>query len=155
MRGRMVVLLSSEAASVPQAAYNAHQVAVIFIARSAATKQSTVTMPRRGLLRGACHRAALWADPLARNDGSLLDSRRPDHLQVGRGLALEETVHLSRRHRQRFDAESCQIVLHRRLIQHLHPGGMESLDDVARRFRGREDAEPDRALGIFQSYLRS
>src|SRR5258708_35896725 len=48
MRGRMVILLFSEAASVPQAAYNAHQVAVIVIARSAATKQSTVTMPRRG-----------------------------------------------------------------------------------------------------------
>src|SRR5712692_8478705 len=25
--------------------------------------------PRDGLLRGACHRAALCADPLARNDG--------------------------------------------------------------------------------------
>src|SRR5712664_866214 len=26
-------------------------------------------MPRYGLLRGACHRAAVCADPLARNDG--------------------------------------------------------------------------------------
>src|SRR3981189_3042525 len=26
-------------------------------------------MPRNGLIRGACHRAALRADPLARNDG--------------------------------------------------------------------------------------
>ncbi|RXG90167.1 hypothetical protein EAS61_26740 [Bradyrhizobium zhanjiangense] len=35
-----------------------------------ATKQSRVS-PRwqSGLLRGACHRAALRADPLARNDG--------------------------------------------------------------------------------------
>ena len=39
------------------------------IARSEATKQSRL-LPRRhsGLLRGACHRAALRADPLARND---------------------------------------------------------------------------------------
>jgi hypothetical protein len=28
-------------------------------------------MPRYGLLRGACHRAALRADPLARNDGCI------------------------------------------------------------------------------------
>src|ERR1700730_11063616 len=35
-----------------------------------ATKQSPLSfLPRYGLLRGACHRAALRADPLARNDG--------------------------------------------------------------------------------------
>jgi hypothetical protein len=40
------------------------------IARSNATKQSTLaSLLPHGLLRGACHRAALCADPLARNDG--------------------------------------------------------------------------------------
>jgi hypothetical protein len=38
------------------------------IARSEATKQSTLPLRLHGLLRGACHRAALCADPLARND---------------------------------------------------------------------------------------
>ena len=37
------------------------------IARSAAMKQSSLRL-LSGLLRGACHRAALCADPLARND---------------------------------------------------------------------------------------
>jgi hypothetical protein len=36
--------------------------------RAQATKQSILRLPRRGLFRGACHRAALCADPLARND---------------------------------------------------------------------------------------
>jgi hypothetical protein len=36
-------------------------------------KQSTLAfLLPHGLLRGACHRAALYADPLARNDGSRL-----------------------------------------------------------------------------------
>src|SRR5260370_8968515 len=39
------------------------------IARSEATKQSTLPLRLHGLLRGACHRAALCADPLARDDG--------------------------------------------------------------------------------------
>ena len=39
------------------------------IARSEATKQSILSSWDDGLLRGACHRAALRADPLARNDG--------------------------------------------------------------------------------------
>jgi len=41
---------------------------IVVIARSEATKQS-IFCPDSGLLRGACHRAALCADPLARNDG--------------------------------------------------------------------------------------
>src|SRR6266436_8315837 len=36
---------------------------------NSATKQSILSGGRDGLLRGACHRAALCADPLARNDG--------------------------------------------------------------------------------------
>src|SRR5216684_3194042 len=40
------------------------------IARSEATKQSGVHATGYGLFRGACHRAALRADPLARNDAS-------------------------------------------------------------------------------------
>jgi len=32
-------------------------------------KQSRLSSIAPGLLRGACHRAALCADPLARNDG--------------------------------------------------------------------------------------
>jgi hypothetical protein len=40
----------------------------VFVIASAA-KQSTLTLLHDGLLRGACHRAALRADPLARNDG--------------------------------------------------------------------------------------
>ena len=40
------------------------------IARSEATKQSILSFRGgNGLLRGACHRAALCADLLARNDG--------------------------------------------------------------------------------------
>jgi hypothetical protein len=43
-----------------------------------ATKQSIlpydIAMPRDRLLRGACHRAALCADPLARNDGGGVES---------------------------------------------------------------------------------
>jgi hypothetical protein len=38
-----------------------------------ATKQSRASFGGSGLLRGACHRAALCADPLARNDGRLFD----------------------------------------------------------------------------------
>ena len=40
-------------------------------AKAEATKQSIVPVRRDGLLRGACHRAALRADPLARNDGGI------------------------------------------------------------------------------------
>src|SRR6266849_5312143 len=48
------------------------------IARIEATKQSILPFARRdGLLRGACHRAALCADPLARNDVSSRWSNRP------------------------------------------------------------------------------
>jgi hypothetical protein len=36
-----------------------------------ATKQSIFSKPRDGLFRGACHRAAVRAGPLARNDRSL------------------------------------------------------------------------------------
>jgi hypothetical protein len=36
---------------------------------ASAAKQSTPLHGEDGLLRGACHRAALRADPLARNDG--------------------------------------------------------------------------------------
>jgi hypothetical protein len=36
---------------------------------SEATKQSILSSLPDGLLRVACHRAALCADPLARNDG--------------------------------------------------------------------------------------
>src|SRR5260221_4776442 len=36
---------------------------------SDATKQSSFFVAKHGLLRGACHRAALCADPVARNDG--------------------------------------------------------------------------------------
>jgi hypothetical protein len=39
-----------------------------FAQGSEATKQSSLAIPLHGLLRGACHRAALCADPLARND---------------------------------------------------------------------------------------
>src|SRR3954453_20258602 len=42
---------------------------VYVIARSEATKQSNSRQRKSGLLRGACHRAALRADPLARNGG--------------------------------------------------------------------------------------
>jgi hypothetical protein len=38
-------------------------------AKAEATKQSMLALRPNGLLRGACHRAALRADPLARNDG--------------------------------------------------------------------------------------
>src|SRR3954452_13724040 len=41
----------------------------LVIARSVATKQSILCLWPYGLLRGACHRAARCADPLARNDG--------------------------------------------------------------------------------------
>jgi hypothetical protein len=34
---------------------------------------------KAGLLRGACHRAALCADPLARNDGNFLHWHDPNH----------------------------------------------------------------------------
>src|ERR1700676_522884 len=40
-----------------------------------ATKQSTLTSQQHGLLRGACHRAALCADPLARNDDKTIQAR--------------------------------------------------------------------------------
>jgi hypothetical protein len=40
-----------------------------FAQGSEATKQSILALGLHGLLRGACHRAALRADPLARNDG--------------------------------------------------------------------------------------
>jgi hypothetical protein len=35
-----------------------------------ATKNQGLASVQHGLLRGACHRAARWADPLARNDGA-------------------------------------------------------------------------------------
>jgi len=42
-----------------------------------ATKQSTLAGLRDGLLRGACHRAALRADPVARNDVDKHESTFP------------------------------------------------------------------------------
>jgi branched-chain amino acid transport system permease protein len=50
------------------------------IARSEATKQSRsdVRQTKTGLLRGACHLAALCADPLARNDGRMSAPRNDD-----------------------------------------------------------------------------
>jgi hypothetical protein len=61
-RGRglmLVVIARSDLSAVAQRA------------KAEATKQSISSFARRdGLLRGACHRAALCADPLARNDGS-------------------------------------------------------------------------------------
>src|SRR5580704_10368364 len=37
------------------------------------------SLPRGGLLRGACHRAALRADPLARNDACQTFAAHPRH----------------------------------------------------------------------------
>jgi branched-chain amino acid transport system ATP-binding protein len=50
------------------------------IARSIAPKQSSprVLHAQSGLLRGACHRAALRADPLARNDDGMSGARNDD-----------------------------------------------------------------------------
>jgi hypothetical protein len=46
------------------------------IARSESDEAIHFRMPRYGLLRGACHRAALCADPLARNDDVRLFENR-------------------------------------------------------------------------------
>src|SRR5438874_2013659 len=52
-----------------------------------ATKQSILPFARiDGLLRGACHRAALRADPLARNDGWVSPRRVPLHRRLARGI---------------------------------------------------------------------
>jgi hypothetical protein len=47
------------------------------IARSEATKQSILSFQRNGLLRGACHRARISRDPLARNDGLTRHAAQP------------------------------------------------------------------------------
>src|SRR5262249_518747 len=57
------------------------------IARSAANEAIHCATRRDGLLRGACHRAALRADPLARNDGLsaiLLEQRAANQESKGR-----------------------------------------------------------------------
>jgi hypothetical protein len=48
-----------------------------------ATKQSTLALPRYGLLRGACHRAALRADPLARNDVEIVTAASRQQKSAG------------------------------------------------------------------------
>jgi len=61
----------------------------VVIARSEATEAIQTTPRANGLLRGACHRAALRADPLARNDEtSKSPSPRPaqDFILVSRSL---------------------------------------------------------------------
>src|SRR5258707_11795846 len=52
------------------------EVVFAVIARSEATKQSTLPLRLHGLLRGACHRAALCPDPLARDDGPWCCSKK-------------------------------------------------------------------------------
>jgi hypothetical protein len=53
-----------------------------------ATKQATLSpLLRHGLLRGAYHRAALWADPLARNVGETEIHLRDLAARSARGLA--------------------------------------------------------------------
>ncbi len=69
------------------------------IARSEATKQSRsdVRQTKTGLLRGACHRAALCADPLARNDAETFALRADNlHRRFG-GVAAVADVGLALR----------------------------------------------------------
>src|SRR4030081_1143343 len=65
----------------------------------------------------------------------LLDPRGLDQFNIGRGFPHQEIIHFLWRHRHGLDAELLQAVLHGGIGQHLDAGGMEFIDDVARRLR--------------------
>ena len=81
-------------------------------------------LPRDGLLRGACHRAALRADPLARNDD---DGPQHDNLhRTNTIVALSQLKNTSRATRRRTAVEiatcprQCADALRSNFCRHTH-----------------------------------